>query len=722
MILTRPGLRWWIAIFVFVFVAFITVLCFIVTLGALGLLSVTLLDKFLGPARAILAVATIAWTVYVPWLTALPLVIPVGLCWRNPARILVFRRFHRHRENAALRSIVRRHLARFGHVFTLADTLVTMPWYVQFPVLLGQSTFMHFRPRRVRRAQDLDRLDALLRERRWLNVNWLLSIRKIFPIECSDEVWQACIARLLPTADLVLIDVSQPSVWIEWELSECARLGVMNRVLAIADRSSSSSASTEALGAVPLFRYLARGRFDDPVGFATTVRTILAQTVPVVGEPAAWRQLAPRLGRAAGLMVLSLSVALFLASPYLFPQSVARWSPFSWQVVPAYFSRPDDAALERLDAELRAPAGRAMITCLADPDCAHRILAAQALPRLATRDLVPSLVELMRMDGPARAAGIDALLAVDAPDLDLYAVEWLAMPKSRSTVEWLAMPRSFVDISISTLQRRATRRTAAPLIAAISMEDKFDMGLDGVLARIVDADSLSALLAARPQTPAAKLLIGRALARLHRAEAASYLLDALKVTEEHWIGPRTHPYEHPATEALTILLDEHVAPRPQAIAHYLAGAAPAATWAVRLLLLGDPASGATVLGTGVPAGDAVAELATLARSSDPAVSGAVASRLATSGAWLRALARQDAQVHEAALFLLARIGDFACVAPAFELARSSADDATAILELLAEHVHPPCSPTVTLADDDSAVVAAYERARARCRRARSSAR
>jgi hypothetical protein len=64
-----------------------------------------------------------------------------------------------------------------------------------------------------------------------------------------------------------------------------------------------------------------------------------------------------------------------------------------------------------------------------------------------------------------------------------------------------------------------------------------------------------------------------------------------------------------------------------------------ARWAMRLLMLGDPGSAALILGRSRPSGDAVAELAAMATSADPSVRGEVARRLATSGPWLRDLAR-----------------------------------------------------------------------------------
>lgn len=70
--------------------------------------------------------------------------------WRNPARILVLRRFARDDTSRALKALIGERVSRHGHVYTLADRDINTPWYVRLPVVLTQLVFLHFRASRVR--------------------------------------------------------------------------------------------------------------------------------------------------------------------------------------------------------------------------------------------------------------------------------------------------------------------------------------------------------------------------------------------------------------------------------------------------------------------------------------------------------------------------------------------------------------------------------------------
>jgi len=70
--------------------------------------------------------------------------------WRNPARILVLRRFARDDTSRALKALIGERVSRYGHVYTLADRDINTPWYVRLPVGLTQLVFLHFRASRVR--------------------------------------------------------------------------------------------------------------------------------------------------------------------------------------------------------------------------------------------------------------------------------------------------------------------------------------------------------------------------------------------------------------------------------------------------------------------------------------------------------------------------------------------------------------------------------------------
>ena len=171
-----------------------------------------------------------------PVIISLPILWPWASHWREPRRIVAFRRFHI-AENRKLSKLLTRYLAPYGHVFTLADTRIHLSWTVRIPLFLGQLSFIHFRPRTVRDAGRLKLLGRLLGQRVRLNLNWLVSYRKLFEIRLSDEYWRACVDSLLERSDLVLVDISQPSDALEWGLSQCVeRLPDRTKLLAAEDQ------------------------------------------------------------------------------------------------------------------------------------------------------------------------------------------------------------------------------------------------------------------------------------------------------------------------------------------------------------------------------------------------------------------------------------------------------------------------------------------------------
>src|SRR5262249_471618 len=120
-----------------------------------------------------------------PIVVFMPVIIPLAVTWRRPYQVVIFRRFNTTSESKPLRRIASRYLGRFGHVFTLADSKIHKSLLVRIPVLLGELSFLHFRLRRIHSASGLTKLKALLLQRWRLNMNWLVSFRKIFPIQSS---------------------------------------------------------------------------------------------------------------------------------------------------------------------------------------------------------------------------------------------------------------------------------------------------------------------------------------------------------------------------------------------------------------------------------------------------------------------------------------------------------------------------------------------------------
>ncbi|MCA8949605.1 MAG: hypothetical protein KDE27_08895 [Planctomycetes bacterium] len=90
-------------------------------------------------------------------------------------------------------------------------------------MFLAQLAFFHFRMRTIGSARSLRRVRVAMRVRWARNINWSVSFSKVFPIRCRDEMWRTCVDMMLRETDMVVMDVSQPSASIEWELDRCRR-------------------------------------------------------------------------------------------------------------------------------------------------------------------------------------------------------------------------------------------------------------------------------------------------------------------------------------------------------------------------------------------------------------------------------------------------------------------------------------------------------------------
>jgi hypothetical protein len=296
-------------------------------------------------------------TVILPRLLFLPLLLPGALTWRDPRRIVVFRRFKTRERNRALRHIATRHLGRYGHVFTLADQEIHRSWFVRIPALFGQLSFLHFRPHNVTSERRLAALKQLLGRRAWLNLNWLVDLRKIFPIRLSDDYWQACVKALLDDADVVVMEVSNFSAALSWELHECERRGLLNRIILLAEREHAEPARTQLSGVFAgrsepferaLFTY--RGaELANPDALRLRIADICRQPLARLWQQSTMQTLL------SGLITLVTSLALAtgavaVSAPYVWPYQTAHYSPVKSQVTTAYFVDGDPAFLSRIVA------------------------------------------------------------------------------------------------------------------------------------------------------------------------------------------------------------------------------------------------------------------------------------------------------------------------------------------------------------------------------------
>ena len=206
----------------------------------------------------------------VPPVVTLPLAAFTASRWKRPTSILLLRPFHQGRASRALAKVVRRDLGSVGHVYSLADADIHVPWYMTLSTLLGQLSILSFGYCEISRPRQLDGLVGSLRRPWFRSVNWAVSWSKVFPISTTDTAWVGVVRRLLESVDLVVVDVSvwRPNVVHELEL--CSELGVLPRVVCIA-RAGSLAQARARLDQDEHWRLLAVHPYDD-AGNAPSLR------------------------------------------------------------------------------------------------------------------------------------------------------------------------------------------------------------------------------------------------------------------------------------------------------------------------------------------------------------------------------------------------------------------------------------------------------------------
>ena len=198
----------------------------------------------LGPAINILwFILAYLSLVLMPVLMVLPIVIPLSIAWRKPAHILVLRPFQSEESARGLRRLIRRNLAKFGHTYTLSDRLLNVPWYLRWPVLLGQFAYWKFYERSIRKEKHVDRFVAATTHSIRRNINWALTLSKRFSVRCDDSLWQTLILKLLPGMDVILIDITDQKSNIVWEIEECIKLQKLKQIVFLVHESQQQAAA-----------------------------------------------------------------------------------------------------------------------------------------------------------------------------------------------------------------------------------------------------------------------------------------------------------------------------------------------------------------------------------------------------------------------------------------------------------------------------------------------
>ena len=269
-----------------------------------------------------------------PFVLTLPVSSPIIALWQAPPRFLLLRPFNRRVLSRPLKRIARRELAPLGHIYTLSDADINVPWYIRIPILLGQLALFSFRIHRIRNANQIKGIERAL-GRTWLrNVNWCMSFGKVFPVASSNACWREVVDCLLKRSSALIVDVSDLRENVTWEIDHARRLGFETRTLYLisSDRADCSPAAvTQALGAEAcasrLFRYGRDGLADSKRFKAALAETIVADTTVENG----WQRThAPnRLAIAATVAFVIGFIPVFaLAFPGFGEPFLPRWNPW----------------------------------------------------------------------------------------------------------------------------------------------------------------------------------------------------------------------------------------------------------------------------------------------------------------------------------------------------------------------------------------------------------
>jgi hypothetical protein len=275
-----------------------------------------------------------------PFILTLPISSPIIALWQAPPRFLLLRPFNRHVLSRPLKRIARRELAPLGHIYTLSDADIHVPWYTRIPILLGQLALFSFRMHRIRNAKQIKGIERAL-GRTWLrNINWCMSFGKVFPLASSDACWREVVDCLLKRSSSLIVDISGLRENVMWEIEHARKLGVETRILYLisSDRADYSPAAlTQALGAEAsasqLFRYGKDGLADSKRFKAALAETIVTDATVENG----WQRThAPnRLAIAAtvAFVIGFIPVFALLAFPGFVESPLSglpRWNP--WEI------------------------------------------------------------------------------------------------------------------------------------------------------------------------------------------------------------------------------------------------------------------------------------------------------------------------------------------------------------------------------------------------------
>jgi hypothetical protein len=186
---------------------------------------------------------------------------------RNPARILLLRKFNERSLSAPLERMIAKELRPYGHVASLSDRHIkrdAFGWLSLAPLSLtnpvaamwfaiGAPIRFVYRffdrsamgPAVVLNARDYRNLARRLRDRIGLNIQVAMTSKEAFLVRTSDAWWQMVVRLFMNSSDAIVVDVSQVTEGTAWELDAIAAEGAASRCVFVSLWGKAEAARAE---------------------------------------------------------------------------------------------------------------------------------------------------------------------------------------------------------------------------------------------------------------------------------------------------------------------------------------------------------------------------------------------------------------------------------------------------------------------------------------------
>jgi hypothetical protein len=165
------------------------------------------------------------------------------------------------------------HVRNFGHLPVL-------------PLLLRMRDRTRWGPPFVANLVDFHNLLKNVQSRRWLQFVSQLSSAGYF-VSSTDAWWQNLVASLMLSTDVILLDLSEWSAGVDWEIRNIDRLSLWHKVVFIAqdgpvealETVTTRMPKTASPESIRCFRYQPDGQLIDQSGFRLAFAHALERSV-----------------------------------------------------------------------------------------------------------------------------------------------------------------------------------------------------------------------------------------------------------------------------------------------------------------------------------------------------------------------------------------------------------------------------------------------------------